>query len=382
LTPTIALPIDAQSWPEDCLSRAIIHELEHVRRNDWLIQIVARLVCVCYWFHPLVWVAYRRLCLEAERACDDAVLQRGIATAYADQLVGLAERMSAAPNRSVLTMANRTDLAARVAAILDSRQQRGRTRRLWLVLMCVASAGIVAAISPLRITGQVSAGTQRLTGLSMDPVGRSIPDAKVTLSSVSTPLRMERESDQSGRFLFNGIPMGEYLLRVSKFGFDGAQERIKVDAGQDLHRVIQLRIGGVEDTVEVYSNDAETPLPPRPSPLPFPSSTSESYTNQADLDRCAAASMFCRVLPPHQIADAEPVYPENLRELNAGGKVMVEGLIGRDGLIKDLRTRAPADPELVNATFEALRRWQFSGAQLDGLPIEVPIRVTADFIVP
>ena len=37
-------------------------------------QILARAVAAFYWFHPLVWMAWRRLCLEAERSCDDAVV--------------------------------------------------------------------------------------------------------------------------------------------------------------------------------------------------------------------------------------------------------------------------------------------------------------------
>ena len=57
-------------------------------RHDWAIHCVARGVCALYWFHPLVWMTLRRLELEAERACDDAVLERSEATAYADQFGG------------------------------------------------------------------------------------------------------------------------------------------------------------------------------------------------------------------------------------------------------------------------------------------------------
>ena len=34
---------------------------------------LARVVCAFYWFHPLVWVAWHRLRLDSERACDDGV---------------------------------------------------------------------------------------------------------------------------------------------------------------------------------------------------------------------------------------------------------------------------------------------------------------------
>ncbi|HJP60537.1 MAG TPA: M56 family metallopeptidase, partial [Gemmatimonadaceae bacterium] len=81
--PAILLPIDANDWPDDDLRRALVHELEHVHRGDWATQLVARVVCACYWFHPLVWMAWRRLRLEGESACDDAVVECAESSQYA-----------------------------------------------------------------------------------------------------------------------------------------------------------------------------------------------------------------------------------------------------------------------------------------------------------
>ncbi len=110
--PTVVLPAAASEWTREDLERALVHELEHVRRRDWAVQFGARLICASYWLHPLVWVAWRRLCLEAERACDDAVVQRADGTDYAEQLVSMAERMSSARAQPVLGMANRSDSVA------------------------------------------------------------------------------------------------------------------------------------------------------------------------------------------------------------------------------------------------------------------------------
>jgi uncharacterized protein (TIGR03435 family) len=157
--PTIFLPLDATTWPEEDLRRAITHELEHVRRGDWVTQCFARAVCAGYWFHPMVWVARRRLVLEAERACDDAVLRCSEATAYADQLVSLAERLSTAPSRPLPAMASPGDLTLRVRAVLDQRQQRGRAGRSWMALASVAAALFVLAISSFQVVraGQLAA---------------------------------------------------------------------------------------------------------------------------------------------------------------------------------------------------------------------------------
>jgi len=146
--PAILLPPEAQTWNEEDLNRAIIHELEHVRRADWMWHCLARITCSVYWFHPLVWIAWRHLGLEAERACDDAVLSHSEATAYADQLIGLAQRLSKSP---ALAMANRSDLSARVGAVLNSRQQRGRAGAILVAFACVVAAVVVIAVSPLMI---------------------------------------------------------------------------------------------------------------------------------------------------------------------------------------------------------------------------------------
>jgi len=151
VSPAILLPVDAETWSDGDLRRAIVHELEHVRRADWLTQCLGRVVCAVYWFHPLAWVAWRQFVIEAERACDDAVLRRSEATAYADQLVGLAARLSAAARQPLLAMANRRDLSTRVRAVLNSDQPRGRAGAQSIRIAIAASIALVLVLSPLKI---------------------------------------------------------------------------------------------------------------------------------------------------------------------------------------------------------------------------------------
>jgi hypothetical protein len=151
--PCIVLPAVAAGWSDAELDRAIVHELEHVRRMDWAVQIAARVACAGYWCHPLAWVAWRRLRLEAERACDDAVVQQAEHTGYAEQLVSMAQRMSSAYAQPLLGMANRSDLASRVTALLDASQRRGRAGALTAASATCAALAVGAAIAPMRAIG-------------------------------------------------------------------------------------------------------------------------------------------------------------------------------------------------------------------------------------
>ena len=150
LRPAILLPVDASEWPAADVRRALVHELEHIRRGDWVTQLVARVVCACYWFHPLVWTARRRLCLEAERACDDAVVQSAERTEYAQQLVSLARRLTTGRALPSLAMASRSDLSARVFALLDTTRRRGRVGHAATVAVVGISCVAVLVIAPLR----------------------------------------------------------------------------------------------------------------------------------------------------------------------------------------------------------------------------------------
>lgn len=211
--PAIVLPATARAWVEADLERALVHELEHVRRVDWAVQIASRAVCACYWCHPLAWVAWRRLCLEAERACDDAVAQRTERTEYAAQLVALATRMS---NRQapVLGMAHRSDLASRVASLLDATQRRGRTGALAGAATICSAAVIAAALAPVRA------------------VAVSIPDDAVVEGAVSTESQA-RVSPSGGRSSRGDMSLLEAASQGDVEAITGL-----LDAGADVNAVI------------------------------------------------------------------------------------------------------------------------------------------------
>jgi len=218
--PAIILPRDARAWNSEDLQRAIVHEIEHIRRGDWLMMCVARVVCALYWFHPLVWLAWRRLRLEAERACDDAVLRSAHPEAYADQLVTLAERLVSTRTESALAMANRGDLSARVAALLDGRQPRGRAGS-----MCIATASIGAVLLSI-VVAPLRAVAVPQSSQSAPPVKFEVASVRVNTSGTlggfrGTKGRTYVATSQALRFVIAdayGIPAARVLEGPSWIG--------------------------------------------------------------------------------------------------------------------------------------------------------------------
>lgn len=50
----IVLPPQFRRWSPDVLTDVLMHELCHIRRNDWLMLMGSHVLCALYWFNPLV----------------------------------------------------------------------------------------------------------------------------------------------------------------------------------------------------------------------------------------------------------------------------------------------------------------------------------------
>ena len=151
-SPVILLPAEAARWETSDMARAIRHELEHIRRGDWAIHILSRAALALYWPHPLAWSLWRTLRLEAERACDDAVIRsQGQAEPYAEQLVTLARRLRGTGAVPALSMATRSTLGRRVDAILDERLRRAPLSPATALVAAAAGLACVLALGPVRV---------------------------------------------------------------------------------------------------------------------------------------------------------------------------------------------------------------------------------------
>lgn len=79
LKPVILIPDDFFKMPDECKRVAIMHELLHIKRMDQFTGILSQLILACYWFNPIIWIAVRQLRNQQEEACDECVLQMGVA---------------------------------------------------------------------------------------------------------------------------------------------------------------------------------------------------------------------------------------------------------------------------------------------------------------
>ena len=107
LRPVIIVPVAMLSQLSPAQVEAILlHELFHVRRHDYLVNLLQTLAEVLFFFHPAVWWISKRMRAERENCCDDlaashcdnvrdyvgalAALEESRANAQADPALGIA----------------------------------------------------------------------------------------------------------------------------------------------------------------------------------------------------------------------------------------------------------------------------------------------------
>lgn len=143
----------------------LLHELAHARRLDNLAAtFVHGLVCV-FWFHPLLWSIERRLNIEREHACDEAVIACGTPPhVYATGIVKVCRfhLFEAVSGVSAMTS---SDLKRRLEHILEYESS---TPLLYVPRLAIAGLTFLMTMVPIAggycqqcvSNGQVSAATR------------------------------------------------------------------------------------------------------------------------------------------------------------------------------------------------------------------------------
>lgn len=356
IRPVIALPSASRSWSPERLRTVLLHELIHLQRRDLLAQVLAQVACCLHWFQPLAWIAARELRRERERACDDAVLDRGIAAPeYAGHLVDLVRGLTVeAP-----AMAEASDFEGRVRALLDrSRNRAPLTRRLVLIGASLALALILPMAS---FTSFAQSGRGALAGVVADPSGARVPGAEVRIFNKDGSNQETAVANAAGEYVFLSIPPGTYDLEVRARGFRIRKQAVVVAAGDATRDDAFLELGEATETVKVVGSGKAPAVAPRaatPQRIPIGGN----------------------VQPMRLLRQPRPDYPADLQQQGITGSVIIRAIVGKEGQLLNPRVvNTEIHPGLAQAALDAVAKWLYDPAKLNGQPVETLTTITVSF---
>ena len=135
LKPVVLLPASAlAALSPQQLEAILAHELAHIRRHDYLVNLLQTLVETLLFYHPAVWWVSRRIRIEREHCCDDlAVSLCGDPVAYASALADLESlRSETAPTHHIAMAATGGVLLQRIRRLLGAPSSHSGRGPAWL----------------------------------------------------------------------------------------------------------------------------------------------------------------------------------------------------------------------------------------------------------
>ncbi|HEV2481166.1 MAG TPA: M56 family metallopeptidase [Puia sp.] len=124
LKPSILVPLGMlTNLPADQVETILLHELAHIRRNDYLANLLLHITEALFFFNPgLRWIA-SLIREEREACCDDMVLNTADRTSYFEALVAFGENSFARQGYALPLSKGKTDLLWRIRRMLNQENK-------------------------------------------------------------------------------------------------------------------------------------------------------------------------------------------------------------------------------------------------------------------
>ncbi|HSF45892.1 MAG TPA: M56 family metallopeptidase [Chitinophagaceae bacterium] len=155
LKPIILLPLaTVNQLSVEQLEAVIIHEMAHIRRNDYLVNLVVAIIETILFFNPFAHLLGRAIRKECELCCDDEVICQQDPQSYAQALL-LLERSKVKPAMAMAVTGKQGMLLGRVKRILNVPDQEVKYRHKLLALVLLAGLIMLTAVlAPSKISEQ------------------------------------------------------------------------------------------------------------------------------------------------------------------------------------------------------------------------------------
>lgn len=155
--PYFVFPAGFSDWLSlDEIKYIFLHELSHLKSKDNITNYAIVAFQMIYWFNPLVWVAFGRMRLDREIACDIAVLQLLDARChveYGHTIINFADRASRTANYSLASqlVSPASQLKKRIETIAGFRSESKRLKIKSIAVVMLAGVLVSSQIPVVSV---------------------------------------------------------------------------------------------------------------------------------------------------------------------------------------------------------------------------------------
>ena len=191
LRPVVLIPASALTgMPPQHLEALLLHELAHVRRNDFFVNVMQAVVETLLFYHPAVWWVSRQVRQEREHCCDD--IAAALCGRRYDYIRALADMEHLRIRTAKLAIsADGGSLVTRIRRLTDTAPQRNLGGTRWSI---GAAAGMLAVIAMvmLQIAPSTSAAGSNRKASGRDDVVHGEYRSEIERDHLQLDLRVDR----------------------------------------------------------------------------------------------------------------------------------------------------------------------------------------------
>lgn len=409
MRPLIILPeVLLREVDPDLLMSAIGHELVHVARRDYLLNLIYEFIYLPLSFHPAAALVRRRIKQTRELCCDELVATRLLhPEIYARSLVRLigsvpiTRRLAA---NTTIGIAESDNLEVRIMSLLRTTKFTPRRRTflliaalLLLAVPCVAatSFGLTLDIARQEPSQAPQSSGQKLERQEQERAREGLKRAHEELKRAERELNAQKqvapksqlpEIENSLREVQKALeeydrqrPDAERRLREVQ---QNLAEHDRIVQEQQNREATQKRVEEMRAALEQYEKTRPADEARMKEVREKIAELERLYTPEREREvqeRIAEMQKLEGDRKATLIYRVEAEYPADAREKKIRGSVVLGLTIDHDGIPQNIQVKKPLYPSLDQAAIEAIRKWRFEPAMKDGQPVSMFITVEVNF---
>lgn len=195
LKPVILIPTSAfTGFTADQLEAVIVHELAHIKNNDFLINMILSALEVVLFYHPAYWFIYRIIMQERENHCDDiAVAHIGNPRLYAETLFNM-EKIRQQHSLAMALQGNKNQLLERIkrVCIAPNQQYKGGINKSGMAMGFLFILAIISlAKVPLDAKENILIPLKEEITEAFIPSTEILTEKRIVLENEKPPISLE-----------------------------------------------------------------------------------------------------------------------------------------------------------------------------------------------
>ncbi|MCH2448615.1 MAG: M56 family metallopeptidase [Gracilimonas sp.] len=392
--PIIVLPNILQNEPEK-LEMALQHELTHIKRGDYLLQLALAMIESLFWFHPLIRYGNKEIDTYREISCDQEVLSRSDFSikSYANLLYELVPLNNGVGRLSVSMAVKNSTLKKRIKTMKYHKLHKASFRQsIAFLLLMIAGITLPIACSDLR-------GPDTISMEELENAQLNIKDGVLIVNGIQINEKAMNDISVGGLGAVS-IMAGEYgMFKVAPRQFEGGIQAGKIEDNNlsfrineldvELHSSSEILTDFSNSTIWVSHNRkiarstkmfSPTLLPNENASAQMPPPTPQSFDDQEDLgDYFVVVEEMPKLIGGMKALQSKIEYPEMARRAGIEGRVTVQFIVNESGDVENAKVVRGIGGGCDEVALAAVREAKFEPGMQKGKPVRVRYALSVNF---